>query len=186
MRNIIRQKIVDALLSRPPTLTRRDAYIPNIPNKAIAVVGMRRSGKTWFLHQCRAERLAKGMPPESLLYFSFEDDRLSEMTSAQLGWVLEEYYIRCPQFRDRKRVTFFFDEIQVVPGWEAFVRRLLDTEKADIYVSGSINFSAGVRKHLPFPRHHRTPRRPKRECLTPFDAAIVRRPSQSIHRKQVL
>lgn len=32
---------------------------------------------------------------------------------------------------------FFFDEIQIVPGWEAFVRRLLDSEKADIFVSGS-------------------------------------------------
>lgn len=32
---------------------------------------------------------------------------------------------------------WFLDEIQVVPGWERFVRRVLDTEKAEVAVSGS-------------------------------------------------
>jgi hypothetical protein len=34
-------------------------------------------------------------------------------------------------------IHFFFDEIQLVSGWEKFVRRLLDTENVGIYVSGS-------------------------------------------------
>ncbi len=32
---------------------------------------------------------------------------------------------------------FCFDEIQVVPGWEKFIRRLLDTEKIQLCVTGS-------------------------------------------------
>ncbi|PIW07942.1 MAG: ATPase, partial [Comamonadaceae bacterium CG17_big_fil_post_rev_8_21_14_2_50_60_13] len=32
---------------------------------------------------------------------------------------------------------FFLDEIQLVPGWEMFVRRLLDTENIEIALSGS-------------------------------------------------
>lgn len=137
MRDVIRQKIADALAFEPPALTRRDARVAEIPRKARAIVGMRRSGKTCFLHQCLADRLAAQAPREALVYFSFEDERLAGLEAAQLGWVLEEYFTRCPQFRDRRQVTFFFDEIQAVPGWEAFIRRILDSEKVEVFVSGS-------------------------------------------------
>jgi uncharacterized protein len=137
MREVIRQKIADALVSKPLSLTRRDARLPNIPRKARAIVGMRRSGKTCFLQQCRSDRLAAGIPAEALIYFSFEDERLAGMQSEHLDWVIEEYFARCPEFRDQRQVTFFFDEIQVVPGWETFIRRVLDTEKVEIFVSGS-------------------------------------------------
>ncbi len=137
MRDVIRQKIADTLAFQPPALTRRDARIPGIPRKARAVVGMRRAGKTCFLLQCLADRLAAGAPRETLVYFSFEDERLAGLEAAQLNWVLEEYFTRCPQFRDRQQVTFLFDEIQVVPGWETFIRRVLDSEKVEVFVSGS-------------------------------------------------
>ena len=137
MRDVIRQKIADSLAFEPPALTRREARVPAIPRKAHAVVGMRRSGKTYFLLQCLADRLAAGTPREALVYFSFEDERLAGLEAGQLGWVLEEYFTRCPQFRDRRQVTFFFDEIQAVPGWETFIRRVLDTEKVEVFVSGS-------------------------------------------------
>ena len=39
--------------------------------------------------------------------------------------------------RDRKQVVFFLDEVQVVTGWETFARRMLDTEKVELFVSGS-------------------------------------------------
>jgi predicted AAA+ superfamily ATPase len=55
----------------------------------------------------------------------------------QLSWVLEEYYLARPQFRDRRQVIFCFDEIQTVPGWETFIRRILDSEKLEVFVSGS-------------------------------------------------
>ena len=42
-----------------------------------------------------------------------------------------------PHLRDQQRVTFFFDEIQVVQGWEAFAPRLIDTETADLFLTGS-------------------------------------------------
>ncbi len=34
-------------------------------------------------------------------------------------------------------MTFFLDEIQNVPGWESFIRRLLDSEQIDLFLSGS-------------------------------------------------
>ena len=42
-----------------------------------------------------------------------------------------------PEWRDKRKTVFFLDEIQAVPGWEPFVRRLLDTEKIEIFISGS-------------------------------------------------
>jgi predicted AAA+ superfamily ATPase len=68
---------------------------------------------------------------------SFDDDRLAGLELNQLGFLLEEYYRRHPSLRGRETVHWFFDEIQLVPGWERFVRRVLDTEKAEIVVSGS-------------------------------------------------
>ncbi len=137
MREIIRQKIVDSLASRPPALTPRDVRIPKVPGKAIAVIGMRRSGKTTFLWQLLQERLELGAARESLLYFNFEDERLAGLAAGDLQWLVEEYYLLHPEFRDRRRVTFFLDEIQVTSGWETFARRLMDTEMIDLFLSGS-------------------------------------------------
>lgn len=137
IRDLLRRKIIDALAVQPPGLTRRDVRLPGVPGKAIAVVGMRRSGKTTFLWQVLADRLAGGAPRESLLYFSFDDERLAGLTAPDLHVIVEEYYRLHPELRDRRRAVFFFDEIQVVSGWEAFARRLLDDERADLFLSGS-------------------------------------------------
>jgi predicted AAA+ superfamily ATPase len=136
-RQIIRQKIVDALVVAIPELTRRDVWLPSVPNKAIAVIGMRRAGKTSLLWQIVADRLAHGTPREGLLYFSFEDERLAGLQAKDLDLLVEEYYRLYPEWRDQRRATFFLDEIQIVPGWEVFARRLLDSEKVDLFLSGS-------------------------------------------------
>jgi uncharacterized protein len=99
-----------------------------LPNKATAVVGMRRAGKTTFLHQLRRERLDAGVARERLPYINFEDEQLAGLTARNLNLLLEEYYRRFPALRRNETVTWCFDEIQVVPGWERFVRRVLDSE----------------------------------------------------------
>jgi hypothetical protein len=137
MREILQQIIVDSLTADLPILTRRDIHIPKIAGKALAVIGMRRSGKTTFMWQCLTDRLETGTPRSALLFLNFEDERLAGMQGADLQWVLEDYFRLQPQWRDTRTVTFFFDEIQVVPGWEAFTRRLLDSEKVDLFLSGS-------------------------------------------------
>lgn len=137
LREIIHQKIVDLLTTPVPAFTRRDLHVPALPGKALAVVGMRRTGKTTFLWQVLADRLEQGTPRAGLLLFSFEDERLADMTSADLSLVVEEYYRLHPELRDQHRAVFFLDEIQVVPGWEMFARRLLDTENVDLFLSGS-------------------------------------------------
>jgi len=137
MRELIRQKIVDALSAPVPEFTRRDTRLPRVKGKAVAVIGMRRTGKTTFLWQVLADRLKQGVEREALLYFNFEDERLAGLATTDLHLVVEEYYRLHPELRDQRRAVFFLDEIQVVPGWETFARRLLDTERVELFLSGS-------------------------------------------------
>jgi predicted AAA+ superfamily ATPase len=117
-------------------LTPRDVRLPAIRNKVHTVLGMRRVGKTTFLRQVQqAEQQA--LAPERAVYLSFDDDRLADLPLSQLDALLEEYYRSFPQFRGRAVVWWFFDEIQVVAGWVRFVRRLMDSEKVAVVVSGS-------------------------------------------------
>ena len=134
---VLAEKLNTALAPAPPAaFTRRDAILPAVSGKVYAVIGMRRAGKTTFLRQLLEERRAVA-PPERALYLSFDDDRLAGMGVDQLGFLLEEYYRIHPALRGRETVTWLLDEIQFVPGWEGFVRRVMDSEKAEIIVSGS-------------------------------------------------
>lgn len=135
--DVIRQKLGDAVTIPFPVLTRRDAVAPRLEGKARVVIGMRRSGKTSFLYQCLADRLAEGIARDRLVYFNFEDERLGALEAEQLGAILEEYYRSFPHYRGAARVTWCLDEIQVIPGWERFVRRMIDTENVEVLLSGS-------------------------------------------------
>lgn len=119
-----------------PTFTPRDARLPEVPGKAHAVIGMRRAGKTTFLRQLLAQRRAQH-PSAQALYLSFDDDRLVGVGVEQLGFLLEEFYRRYPALRGRQSVLWLLDEIQLVSGWERFVRRVMDSERAEFVVSGS-------------------------------------------------
>jgi predicted AAA+ superfamily ATPase len=139
---ILRQRLAEqlgaSLSATIPAGTPRRVYgSVSQPGKATAVIGMRRAGKTMFLHQLRHERRTSGIPQERLPYINFEDERLAGMEAKHLGLLVEEYYRRFPAVRGHEMVTWCLDEIQQVPGWERFVRRLLDTEKVEIFLSGS-------------------------------------------------
>ena len=81
--------------------------------------------------------LDKGEAREGLLYFGFEDERLADMGAEDLDLLVQEYYRLHPEWRDRREAVLLLDEIQVVSGWESFVRRLLDSERVDVFLSGS-------------------------------------------------
>jgi hypothetical protein len=137
-RELLTDKLADSLTGALPESTPRQAYgTVSLPGKATAVIGMRRAGKTTFLHQLRGQRLARGAEREHIPYVNFEDERLVGLTAQDLHLLLEEYYRRFPSLRGRKKVTWCLDEIQLVPGWEQFVRRVLDSEAVEIFVSGS-------------------------------------------------
>lgn len=134
---VLNEKLNAAVLAIPKSqATRRDAVLPAVPGKVYAVIGMRRAGKTTFLRQLQAEWRAVD-PPERTIYLSFDDDRLTDLPMEQLGFLLEEYFRRYPELRGREAVRWLLDEVQLVKGWERFVRRALDTERMELVVSGS-------------------------------------------------
>ena len=142
MASRFQQALADQLaeqLRRPvPPHTRRHVHgRVAFPGKATAVVGMRRAGKTTFLHQIRSQAIAEGGAPESVPYLSFEDERLISMEAGELGAILEEHRRLLPSENPPQPRIWCFDEIQLVPGWERFVRRLLDERQAQVFVSGS-------------------------------------------------
>ena len=136
-REILRTKLEESLAASPRRLTRRDVRLPGIAGKAFAIIGVRRSGKTSFLAQCRSARLRRGAPPESQLLLLLEDERLAGLTVADLGWLIEEHARRFPGLHTGDGITLYLDEVQYVPGWEGLVRRLMDTGGVEVFVTGS-------------------------------------------------
>ncbi|MBF0450699.1 MAG: ATP-binding protein [Candidatus Magnetomorum sp.] len=136
MKTIIQQRIADAINMPLPELIKRDCQVPAIPNKTFAIIGMRRSGKTYYLYQTMQAYLDRGIHRERLLYINFEDERLLDMTINDMHWIVDEYFAIFPENRGTQ-TFFFFDEIQRIDQWEIFIRRLMDTENIQIYVSGS-------------------------------------------------
>ncbi|MDP2749351.1 MAG: ATP-binding protein [Nanoarchaeota archaeon] len=95
----------------------------NLPH-AIILSGIRRCGKSTLLRQLMRKA-------EKNYYFNFEDSRVSGFDAAdfeRLEQVFKDEYGDCQYY--------FFDEIQVVGGWEIFVRNLLDRGKKCI-ITGS-------------------------------------------------
>ena len=132
------EKMAESLTGAIPNGTPRCVHGPVFfPGKATAVVGMRRAGKTTFLHQIRRERHAQGIGRERLPCVNFEDEQLAGVGADDLHVLIEAYYRRYPAFRHEETVVFCLDEIQVVAGWERFVRRVLDAEKVELYLTGS-------------------------------------------------
>lgn len=97
---------------------------------------MRRAGKTWFCFQKIWELVTAGIPKAQILYLNFEDDRLLGFDVSHFQQVLDVYYAKYPRHRDTGGY-FFFDEIQRIDQWEHFIRRLLDTENVQVFLTGS-------------------------------------------------
>ena len=84
------------------------------------------------LHPVLPEKASAALADASPTELTRRDDRLVRLDLEQLGFLLEEFYRRFPALRGRERVSFLLDEIQLVPGWKRFVRRVLDAETAEI------------------------------------------------------
>ncbi|MFN0076341.1 MAG: ATP-binding protein [Prosthecobacter sp.] len=134
---VLQEKLALGMSQELPVLTPRQVVMTLLPGKAQAVIGMRRAGKTCFLYQQMQERLAQGARREQLIYLNFEDERLPSLEAEALTFVLDEYYRTHPATRSKQKVLWCLDEVQLVKGWESFVRRILDTEKVEVFVSGS-------------------------------------------------
>lgn len=95
-------------------------------NREIIIIsGIRRCGKSTLLQKIRASEQQRDY------YLNFEDDRLINFTIEDFQLLLETFHeLFGPQ------TIFYFDEIQNIPEWERFVRRLYE-DGNKIYITGS-------------------------------------------------
>ncbi len=115
----------------------RRVEISVAPGKATVCIGPRRSGKSTLLFQIIRKLRGSGVPRENILYLNFFDDRLRDLRRTGLASVLEAYFSLYPEKKNTEKIYCFFDEIQVVSGWESFVDRIMRTEKCEVYITGS-------------------------------------------------
>jgi len=134
MKKILKKIIKDFHCAALPPFKPRRLNVPLDLGKIIAIIGPRRAGKTWYLFQLMASLEKKGIKKERILYLNFEDERLD--FQAGYDQILDAWLELCP---DQKLddLYIFFDEIQELPNWEKYVRRLYDTVTRKIFLTGS-------------------------------------------------
>ena len=140
IRDVIDEKIAWFWGFPIPGMTVRDLDLgeplrPSVGNRVKVVVGVRRCGKTWRLYQEVARLERAGVDRRKILYFNFDDERLKPYDRLLPSQVMERFYTLSPDARQGAYV--FFDEIQDVPDWGVFMRRMVDTEQVSLYVTGS-------------------------------------------------
>lgn len=112
----------------------RELRVPLRSQKIISLTGPRRCGKTFYFYLL-INRLLLDIPVDQIIYINFEDERM-DIHSQELHLILDAHYELYPE-NYNKEIFVFFDEIQNIDGWEAFVRRLYDTSECHIFITGS-------------------------------------------------
>jgi uncharacterized protein len=94
-------------------------------DQIIIITGIRRCGKSTELQLLRTQL------PEKNYYLNFDDERL-------LNFSIEDFQSLHEVFIELfgEQHTFYFDEIQNIPDWERFIRRLHD-QGNKIFITGS-------------------------------------------------
>lgn len=110
-------------------LTQRPMHLEKVLNYVF--VGLRRAGKSYLMYQQIHQLLAQGHKIDEILYFNFEDDRLVQLSVTDLNLIKTCY----EEMFDTQPI-FFLDEVQNVPYWEKFARRLAD-QGYRVYITGS-------------------------------------------------
>lgn len=132
----ILQEEFRALLAKTVNSITRDYRFPEAKNLAKVAIGIRRSGKTYFLFQTMRELISQDISIDRLLYLNFEDDRLLPIDQKKMGEMVDALYTQQPELHNH-RCFLFLDEVQNVEGWPLVVRRLLDTKNIEVYITGS-------------------------------------------------
>jgi len=135
MKEVFKRLIVDFIERDIKGIVPRDYDIPLESKKIISLVGVRRSGKSSLLFDI-INRLRQKISRENIIYINFEDDRLYPLELKHLDLLLEGYFELYPHKIDEK-IYLFLDEVQVVDGWERYVRRVYDSLDVAVYITGS-------------------------------------------------
>ncbi len=117
-------------------LISRELALPLGGENIVTVTGIRRCGKSSLLKIAINNLLAEGIPKERILYIEFDDERFSAMTVSDFDDILQAYRDMYPE-QPLSDVYMFFDEIQLIKGWELFVLRTFKNYSKHIFITGS-------------------------------------------------
>lgn len=120
----------------PMQLHEREARLPLDGKRIVTVTGIRRCGKSSLLGLTINRLLESGVPRENILYVGFDDERFMAMGPEDFDELLQAYREMYPD-TPLADVYMFFDEIQLVSGWELFVLRVYKSYCRHIFVTGS-------------------------------------------------
>lgn len=95
------------------------------------LTGLRRSGKSTLLYKRVKDLIHSGVKWEQIFYVNFEDDRLTGFELRDFDDLIETAH----EFTDGQ-IYYFFDEIQIVDGWQRFARRMADHHER-VFITGS-------------------------------------------------
>jgi len=102
--------------------------------QVMAVIGPRRSGKSYLMKQYAKSLINQGLKKENILIINFEDPRLPALSAKNLEEIFNVYL---EFLAPRGEIHLFLDEIQEVAGWEKWVMMMRELKKACITISGS-------------------------------------------------
>lgn len=120
----------------PLDLQDRKMQLPLDGGRIVTVTGIRRCGKSSLLGLTINRLLEAGVPKERILYVGFDDERFLSMAPDNFDELLQAYREMYPT-TSLQYVYMFFDEIQLVSGWELFVLRVYKNYCKHIFITGS-------------------------------------------------
>ena len=135
-RDVFKQLIVLHQSHIPFSLNEREEHLPLHAEQIITIPGVRRSGKSSKMKLVINDLVKAGVSPQNILWMGFDDERLADMSQQDLNEILEAYRELYPT-TPLSEVYMFFDELQLIEGWELFVMRIHKSYCKHIYISGS-------------------------------------------------
>lgn len=137
----MRKDVIKSLISIrqneiPFEVIRRDTELPTGRGKIITVPGVRRCGKSTLMEIAINKLVSQGVAKERILWLGFDDERLVRMSADELDEVIQAYMEMFPAI-PISDVHMFFDEIQIIEGWEYFVLRVYKSYCKNIFICGS-------------------------------------------------
>ena len=135
IKSVIQEVIIDNQNRNFNSVNKRDIELPLNTSKIISLTGIRRSGKTFLLLDTIKRLLKSKVDKSRIIHINFEDERL-QIKTEDLDLILQSYRELYPE-NDLSECYFFFDEIQNIPQWEKFVRRLHENISTHIFITGS-------------------------------------------------
>lgn len=132
----LKRILIDFHSTPLPDVFDRALHLPLDLEKIITLSGIRRSGKTSVLFLTIRRLLEQRVEKQRILYLNFEDDRLFPVRLTDMDLILRAYHELYPDNIDKTKYLFL-DEIHQVEKWEKYIRRIYDTERVRIYLTGS-------------------------------------------------